>query len=129
MGTRASISVPNFSHGTQPIPAASRVGKLIVTGGIGGLDPETGAVPDDLKQQCANMFENLRRIIEAAGGSLSCIAKVTVWVKSPEARAVINSEWTKLFPDEKSRPARHTLTYDHLPKNMLLQCDALAFLD
>jgi enamine deaminase RidA (YjgF/YER057c/UK114 family) len=126
MSRRKSIEVPGFSHGNLPIPAASRVGDLVATGGVMGLDAETGRLPDDVTEQARLMFVNLARILAAGGATMDDIIKVTVWVKAPEARAAVNAEWVKHFPDPHARPARHTLQNDHLPANMLVQCDALA---
>jgi 2-iminobutanoate/2-iminopropanoate deaminase len=50
-----------------------------------------------------------------------------VFVKAREARAAVNVEWLKAFPDPASRPARHTVQNDNLPNNMLVQCDATAW--
>ena len=124
---RRSIEIEGFSHGAQPIPAASRVGPLVMTGGVYGLDPATGAIPDDVAEQARLMFANLARILQAAGGGLGDIARMTVYVKVPEARQAVNHEWLKAFPDPASRPARHTLQNDGLPANMLVQCDATAW--
>jgi enamine deaminase RidA (YjgF/YER057c/UK114 family) len=123
---RRSIVVPGFDHGAQPIPAACRVGGLIATGGVYGLDPETGRLPDDVFEQARLMFLQLERVMAAAGASLGDIVRMTMFVKAPEARAAMNEQWIKAFPDAGSRPARHTLQNDHLPANMLIQCDALA---
>jgi len=125
--TRRSIEVEGFSHGAQPIPAASRVGPLIMSGGISGLDAGTGKIPDDVQDQARLMFANLRLILQAAGASLDDVARMTVFVKVPEARAAVNVEWRAAFPDAASRPARHTLQNDHLPLNMLVQCDVTAW--
>lgn len=125
---RRSIEVDGFSHGQQPIPAASRVGPLVMTGGVYGLDPATGKIPDDVERQAALMFANLARIMAAAGGSMDAIARMTVYVKVPEARVAVNAEWLKAFPDAASRPARHTLVNEALPANMLVQCDATAWI-
>jgi enamine deaminase RidA (YjgF/YER057c/UK114 family) len=124
---RRSIEVEGFSHGAQPIPAACRVGPLIMTGGIYGLDPTTGKIPDDVSEQARLMFANLVRILDAGGADLEDVAKMTVYVKVPEARAAVNLEWLKAFPDSASRPARHTQQNDHLPANMLVQCDVTAW--
>jgi 2-iminobutanoate/2-iminopropanoate deaminase len=129
MAKRRSIVIDGFKHGNQPIPAASRIGNIIMTGGVHGLDPATGKLPDAVDQQAALMFGNLTRILAKAGATLDDVVKMTVWVKVPEARAAVNTEWLKAFPDEESRPARHTLQNDHLASNMLLQCDAIAVLD
>ncbi|WP_332790606.1 RidA family protein [Sphingomonas sp. GB1N7] len=124
---RRSIDVEGFNHGVQPIPAASRVGNLVATGGVHGMDPATGTLPDDVAEQARLMFWNLERIMRAAGAGMDSVARVTVYVKVPEARAAVNTQWLALFPDPASRPARHTLQNDHLPANMLVQCDALAW--
>lgn len=125
--TRRSIEVDGFNHGAQPIPAACRVGPLIMTGGVYGLDPATGKIPDEVGEQARLMFANLARILAAAGAGLGDVAKMTVYVKVPEARPAVNAEWLQAFPDPASRPARHTQQNDHLPANMLVQCDATAW--
>lgn len=126
MKERSSINVEGFSHGGLPIPAASRVANIVMSGGISGIDPTTGKLPDDLVRQTELMFFNLSRILLAAGASMDTVVKMTVWIKVPEARAALNEQWLRAFPNEKSRPARHTLQNDHLPANMLIQCDAFA---
>ena len=42
MAKRRSIVIEGFAHGAQPIPAASRVGNIVMTGGVHGIDPATG---------------------------------------------------------------------------------------
>jgi enamine deaminase RidA (YjgF/YER057c/UK114 family) len=69
MGARRSIDVEGFNHGSLPIPAASRVGPLVETSGVHGMDPATGKLPEDVHQQTKQMFANLRRIMTAAGQS------------------------------------------------------------
>lgn len=129
MTARRSIEVEGFNHGAQPIPAASRVGNVVMTGGVYGLDPATGKIPDDVEKQAELMFDNLKRIMAAAGGAMDRIVKMTVYVKVPEARQAVNKHWVVAFPDAASRPARHTFQNDHLPANMLVQCDAMAVLE
>ena len=123
---RRSIQVEGFNHGAQPIPAACRVRNVVMTGGVYGLDAETGKIPDDVGRQAALMFANLRRILAAADASMDDVVKMTVYVKAAEARQAVNTEWLQAFPDAASRPARHTFQNDHLPANMLVQCDATA---
>jgi enamine deaminase RidA (YjgF/YER057c/UK114 family) len=124
---RRSIEIPNFSHAV-PIPAASVIDRLLVSGGVSGSDPDTGKIPVGLEDQCRFMFVNVRRILEAAGGSPDDIIKMTVFMKDRAGRAAINKEWLVMFPDEASRPARHTLAYDGLNPPMLVQCEVMALL-
>lgn len=126
MTQRQSINIEGFHHGGQPIPAASRVGNLIATGGIHGMNPETGTLPDAGDEQIRFMFSNLKRILEAGGGGLDTVVRMTVFVKDKSLRDQVNVVWTETFPDASNRPARHTVQNDALPGNMVVQCDALA---
>jgi 2-iminobutanoate/2-iminopropanoate deaminase len=93
------------------------------------MDPATGKLPENVRQQTKQMFANLQRIMMAAGGSLEDIARVTVFVAVPEARVAVNEEWVRAFPDPASRPARHTLVDYNLPGSMVVQCDATAWIE
>jgi len=124
--SRRSVVIEGFSHGTQPIPAACRINEIVMTGGIYGLDPETGKVADEIESQAGLMFLQLDRILSGAGASTADVIKMTFYVKNAEARAVINAHWLGVFPDPASRPARQTLIYEHLAGNILVQCDAIA---
>jgi 2-iminobutanoate/2-iminopropanoate deaminase len=128
VSNRRSINIEGFSHGQLPIPAASRVGPLVVTGGVHGMDPATGKLPEDVHQQTERMFENLRRIMTAAGGSLEHIAGVTIFVAVPDARVAVNEEWVRAFPDPASRPARHMIVDYNLPGGLVVQCAATAWI-
>jgi 2-iminobutanoate/2-iminopropanoate deaminase len=124
-GGRISVEVAGLGHAGLPIPAASRIGPFVATGGIRGVDRRTGMMPEDLPGQVDLMFANLRTIVEAAGASCEQILKLTIWIASGAARAAINEGWLAMFPDEHSRPARHILLYE-LGGGMLVQCEALA---
>jgi enamine deaminase RidA (YjgF/YER057c/UK114 family) len=109
MARRQSINGGPPRH-ENPIPNASRIGNIVMSSVIGGSNPGTRELPDSLKQQVANVFAHIRHDIEAAGGSVDDIIKVTFWVKDPVTqRAALNAEWIKMFPDPVARPARHTL--------------------
>jgi enamine deaminase RidA (YjgF/YER057c/UK114 family) len=123
---RHSIEVEHLSHGLNPIPAACRVGNVIMTGGIAGGDPATGDVPDDARLQVAHAFTNLRRILTAANATPDDVVKVAVTVRTFDLRAAINEEWIAMFPDAASRPARHVTRYDHFGANIALQLEAFA---
>jgi 2-iminobutanoate/2-iminopropanoate deaminase len=128
MGTpaRHSIDVPGLGHGSIPIPAASRVGNLIATGGVRGVNPATGEMPASVTEQVERMFDNLRAILEAAGGSMDTLLKLTIYIKLADARPAINPAWLKHFPDAARRPARHIIENDRLGGGMLVQCEAWA---
>ena len=127
MEQRRSIDVAGAKH-VNPIPSASRRGPFVASGAISGADSETGKVPDDLDEQCRLMFENVRRVMAAAGGSPDDIVKMTVWITDRTLRPILNKHWVEIFPDANSRPARHTLTSRDFTAPMQIQCDLLAVL-
>lgn len=127
MEKRRSIDVPGVKH-VNPIPSACRRGPFVMTGAISGADPATGKVAADLDAQCAAMFDNVRRVIEAAGGTPEDIVKVTVWIADRSLREIMNRHWVAMFPDPHSRPARHTMTAQDLAPPMQIQCDIMAVL-
>jgi len=104
------------------------IGQLMMTSGIFGMEPETRKTPTDIESQCKLMFENIRRVMEAAGGSVEDIIKVVVWAKDKSFKEAVNKEWLQMFPDEHSRPARHTMLYQGFSGNTLVQCEIVAVL-
>ena len=55
MSKRRRFEVPGIEH-ENPIPAATRIGSLVMSSGIFPRDPATGKAPDSLEEQCAVMF-------------------------------------------------------------------------
>lgn len=123
-----SIRVEGLGHGTQPIPTASRVGPLIMSGSVSGIDRTTGELPDGVAEQVSNAFANMAAIVEVAGGTTADIVKIDVHVTSRDVRAQLNPVWVEVFPDEDHRPARHVTVSSTLPAGMHLQCELTAWL-
>lgn len=125
---RRSIYIEGFSHGKNPVPAASVIGNTLMTGAVFGTERATGEVPAAVEEQCRLMFENVGRILEAAGGRFDDILKMTFYLRPGVSRELVNQHWVARFPDPASRPARHVVVSDHLPASMSLQCDLVALL-
>jgi 2-iminobutanoate/2-iminopropanoate deaminase len=125
MSKRRSIEVPGLEH-TNPLPNASRVGPLLMTSGIFGKDPATGKVVPGIAEQCAMMFANIRRVLEAGGATPEDIVKINVWMKNRDDRDHLNREWLAMFPDPHSRPARHTFKDEDQPYGALISCEVIA---
>lgn len=126
---RRSIYIEGFSHGNNPVPAASVIDRWLMTGAVFGTDRVTGKVPEPLPEQCRLMFDNVGRILAAAGGGFEHVLKMTFFLHPEVPRELINQHWTTHFPDPTSRPARHVIVSDRLPASMRMQCDLVALLD
>ena len=124
MANRKSIEIDGFAH-KNPIPAACRLGNMLMTGIITGTDSATGKLAATLEEQCANIFQHVRAIMAGAGGSTDNIVKMNVWMADRSKRDVLNAEWVKMFPDADSRPARHT-SQTALEGGQLIVCDITA---
>jgi 2-iminobutanoate/2-iminopropanoate deaminase len=127
MAERRSIDIPDLPLHAQPFPAASRKGNMIYSSAISGMDRATKKVPDDAAAQIRNAFANVKALVEAGGGTLGDIVKVTVFLQDRDMRPMVNEEWIKYFPDEKSRPTRHTIG-GPLPGNYVVQLEFVAVL-
>jgi 2-iminobutanoate/2-iminopropanoate deaminase len=125
MNRRASFELPGVAH-TNPIPGACRIGPLFITSGVSGKDPKTNNFPESIEGQCAQMFANVRALLEAGGAKPEDIIKMTVWLKEKALRPHLNKEWLAMFPDAHSRPARHTFASPDLDPPMLVQCEVMA---
>ena len=99
MAKRQSVNGSRARH-ENPIPNASRIGNIVMSSVIGGTQPGHARAAAALEQQVANVFGYIRHDIEAAGGTVDDIIKITFWVKDPvKQRAALNDEWVKMFPD------------------------------
>lgn len=123
---RKSIHIEGFGHGNNPVPAASLLKGLLVSGAIFGMDPATGRIAAGLPSQCELMLQHAERILRAAGCDWHDVVKMNFFLAPEVPRETVNQHWLRLFPDAASRPARHVLVNDRLPPGTLIQCDLMA---
>jgi 2-iminobutanoate/2-iminopropanoate deaminase len=128
VGKRRSIHLEGFAH-ENPVPAACRVGDLLVTGAIhgGGRGTVADDFPAEPGEQVRVMFDRVARLLGSEGGSLDDVAKFSIRVSGAGARAALNEQWVVLFPDPDSRPARQ-VTVGTTQPHILVQCEVLAVL-
>jgi enamine deaminase RidA (YjgF/YER057c/UK114 family) len=127
MSTRESIEIEGVRLHEQPFPAAVRKGDMVFSSAVPGMDVQTKRVPDDPQAQIRNAFDNVVTLIENAGGTLEDVVKVQVFLQDRDMRPMVNEIWERLFPDEHSRPVRHTIG-GPLPNNYVIQIEFVAFL-
>ena len=120
-----SIEVEGVGHGSAPIPMGARVGNMIYSSGIMGLDPTTSALPPAAADQARWMFAHLRTLLANGGASLDDVVHVKAYVADNAHRAALNAEWLAAFPDPHDRPARHVILQP-LPNGMLMQIEIVA---
>jgi 2-iminobutanoate/2-iminopropanoate deaminase len=98
---------------------------LIFTSGQAGLSPQTGElVSGGIEAETRQTIENLAAILKAAGSSLEKVIKTTVYLKSMTDFAAMNAVYAEYFGEES--PARTTIQAAALPKNAMVEIDAIA---
>jgi 2-iminobutanoate/2-iminopropanoate deaminase len=114
--------------GVKPLAPYSpgiRIGNLVYTSGQIGLDPETGRlVMGGLKAETRQALENLAKILEAAGSSLSQVVKVTVYISEIEDYGLVNEVYAEYFPEN---PPARAVIQGKLPAGAGIEFDAIAF--
>lgn len=89
------------------------------------LVPETGElISDDVKKATRQSLENVKAIVEAGGSSVEKIVKVNIFLDDINDFAAVNEAYAEFFGDHK--PARSCVEVGKLPKNGLLEIEAIA---
>ena len=110
-----------------PYSQAVRCGALIFCSGQLPTDPVTGVfVGDDIEDQTRQCLKNLAAILEAADIRLDRVVKTTVFLKNMEDFAKMNAIYEEEFASH--RPARSTIEVARLPKDALVEIEAVASL-
>jgi 2-iminobutanoate/2-iminopropanoate deaminase len=127
MARRTTYHLPPVKH-TAPIPMGAKVGNVLYSSALGGMDPVTGEMPKDIETQCENAFKTLRNLLAKAGASADDIVRINVFMKDEANRQKINKPWLDMFPDEDDRPARHQLVISNMPEPYDVQIEVIAVL-
>ncbi|CDW56234.1 Ribonuclease UK114 [Trichuris trichiura] len=101
-------------------------GTLYISGQL-GIDPETSNfVGGGADAQCRQALKNIGGILKAAGGNFEHVVKATVFLANMADWPAVNSVYAEFFP--KNCPARSALQVGALPKNALVEIEAIAHL-
>ena len=119
-----TISTSNAPAAIGPYSQAQVVGNLVFTSGQIGIDPSTGLVPAGVEAQAEQVFQNVSALLEAAGTCIGKTIKTTVFIKDMNDFAAVNAIYAKYFTSPF--PARSCVEVARLPKDVLIECEAIA---
>ncbi|MCF8005955.1 MAG: RidA family protein [Methylovulum sp.] len=103
---------------------AVKVGNTVYLSGQIPLVPETMAIVDgDINQQIIQVFDNLKAVTEAAGGSLADIVKLNVFLIDLAHFPIVNEIMGTYF--EQPYPARAAIGVAALPKGAGVEMDGI----
>ena len=125
---RQPLEIPGLAH-RDPLPMGAKAGNLVFSSVIGGQDPKTNKQVAGTEQQMDQSFQNMRALVEQAGGTTDDIGWVWVFLRDKSDQPAMIDAWLKMFPRDGDRPARKTIMYDELKgRETLVQLQFIAVL-
>jgi len=120
------ISTSNAPAAIGTYSQAVRVGDTVYMSGQIGLDPASMQMVDGIDAQIVRVFENLKAVAEAAGGSLADVVKLNVFLTDLAHFAKVNETMAQYFT--APFPARAAVGVKELPRGALVEADAVMFI-
>ena len=108
-----------------PYSQAVACGEWLFLSGQIALDPESGGIVGaTAAEQAARVMRNLAAVLEAGGSDWGNVVKTTIYLKSMDDFGSVNEAYAAALGE--NRPARATVEVSRLPKNVLVEIDAIA---
>ncbi len=122
------ISTPKAPAAIGPYSQAVLVNGMLFTSGVIPIDPETNTlVEGDVTVQARQAIGNLKNLIEASGSSMDKVVKTTVFIKDMNDFGKINDIYKDFFTNDF--PARSCVEVARLPKDVLIEIEAIAIVE
>ena len=118
------ISTTKAPAAIGPYSQAIEANGFVFASGQIPVDPETGVIPEGIEAQAEQVMKNMKNLLEAAGTSIDQVVKTSVFIKNMDDFATINGIYAIYF--EKDCPARSCVEIARLPKDVLLEMEAIA---
>lgn len=119
------ISTDKAPGAIGPYSQAIEINGMVYTSGVIPVDPATGVVAEGVEAQAEQAFKNICNLVEASGSKVENIIKTTVFIKEMNDFGKINEIYKKYF--KEPFPARSCVEVARLPKDVLLEIEAIAY--
>ncbi len=124
---RRAISSSKGAPAIGPYSPALAVGSLVFLSGQIPLGPDGVVVAGGIREQTAQVLENMRALLSEAGADFSNVAKTTIYLADMADFAVVNELYATCF--SAPYPARATVQVARLPRDVRIEIDAIVVLD
>jgi 2-iminobutanoate/2-iminopropanoate deaminase len=121
------IRTSNAPGPVGPYAQAVKAGNMLYCSGQIPLNPSTGAIPEGIDAQTRQVLTNLEAVLKAGGADFGSVVKTTVFLKDMNDFPAMNAIYAEAF-GETTAPARSTVQVTRLPKDVLVEIDAIAVL-
>lgn len=99
-------------------------GTMVFVSGQIALKPDGSLLEGTVQEQTHQLMKNMKAVLAEAGASLLNVVKTTVFLKSMDDFAAMNSVYAEYF--NESKPARSTVEVSRLPKDVSVEIEAIA---
>ena len=123
---RTIISTPHAPAAIGTYSQAVKVADTVFLSGQIGLDPVTMKLVEGIDAQIVRVFDNLKAVAEAAGGSLADVVKLNVYLTDLVNFTTVNEVMACYFAEPF--PARAAVGVASLPRVALVEADAVMVL-
>ena len=124
--SRQVIHTENAPAAIGTYSQAILVGNTLYLSGQIGLDPYSMELVEGIEAQIRRVFDNLKAVCEAAGGTLADIAKLNIFLTDLSNFQLVNQIMGEYFA--QPYPARAALGVASLPKNALVEMDGIVII-
>jgi len=118
------VSTTDAPQAIGPYSQAIVVNDMVFTSGQIALRPDGSFVEGDVEAQTTQVLENLKAVLKEAGSGLKKVVKTTIFLANMDDFAKVNEVYGTFFKEHK--PARSTVGVKTLPKNALVEIEAIA---
>ena len=125
--SRQVIHTENAPAAIGTYSQAILVGNTLYLSGQIGLDPYSMELVVGIEAQIRRVFDNLKAVCEAAGGSLADIAKLNIFLTDLGHFQLVNQLMGEYFA--QPYPARAALGVASLPKDALVEMDGIVIIN
>lgn len=126
MPSKITIQTPDAPAAIGTYSQAVRVENTVYLSGQIGLDPNTMQMVEGIEAQIHRVFQNLRAVADAAGGSLDDVVKLNIFLTDLAHFAKVNEIMATYF--HQPYPARAAVGVASLPRNALVEADGVIFI-
>lgn len=128
ISSKLAVTTTDAPAAIGPYSQAIRSGDLLFASGQVGFDPATGlVVQGGIQAQTTRVLANVAAVLAAAGLVFADVVKTTVFLKSMDDFAAMNTLYALSFaPDGAVPPARSTVEVARLPKDALVEIEIIA---
>ena len=124
--SKSIISTEHAPAAIGTYSQAVRVENTVYLSGQIPLDPVSMEMAEGFEQQAVQVFENIKAVAEAAGGSLDNTVKLNIFLTDLDNFATLNEVMARYF--SAPYPARAAVGVASLPRNACVEMDAVLYL-